>query len=1093
MYFRKKIVILFFIFTLIFTSPMHVSFLAADPIKTMDLNQFPYQQKIEIPIDTSLKESKYQPIDIRISFDTPCYALNETMHSIRVGYQMDSDITEIESQIYDLKHIDENHITSCSLVFLIPAEATGEETYSVYYDDKQTDAIPYPDHLTMLDTHYYYEPITGQIIDFDYYQVIEDEYIIYGICQKGELLGNGMSNAIIKLLPNSTEFKTKNAEQIAGFYTSRSIDPAGEHMGTQWAEDITKSILIDGNLMIRLQIKGTSPDNALKTDNIYTYYYRPTDAKSLHVNINHEVLKDITITGTKERVGTYASLSTIKARSGTIEDMNLGEILPNIHFYTEDGTVREYDITTDPDADPADWLLSASDDQDLGTNAWICIDDVQTGQAHGLIFESNQGIVEGEYDGIQVKASVKQHVKLPGLEADSGDLFAMRNAYENGNQNNELPQGLNVTMNVQYMALQTGGYQTIDNESKLYQILIQERPITRGNGTDEPVEEQTDRYILTALIHMEPSFPLGPLLSAGTGRNFSYLTAELYKNNALASSGSASRLKLGDINIAFGENDTAREKIRKIRSIFDIRNSTFFKTIRFPDLEPGIYLIKIYKENAFRASDRLFVGYKIVEVTEDTRSHIFCKPQTTIDVTALDQKEQGIAGVTTNIYDDDVCIAAGITADDGTLTIPIPLYARTTYNLQAYYDGFIVSDHPVTLNVFHRFRSIQEPIALDLYQCKVTVKDTLDLAPAVDLNPTITSTEMSMPQTIPAEKIDQETYLFTDLLEQSYQLKLSYKSFELLESLSLTKDITVSLEFPAEFHLDMDILNTVGNQIDAAEVSLKREGKTLKVDASNGAATLSVPPGSYLLSIELDDTEIAKQTVEIKGDKQITLVSNLESFSHTILPILLIIAGLAFCVFLWLKQKKILGIHVLILFILLSALFQPWWHLSGETDSIQTTTNTYLYPATIITLTSSSQAIGGEVSEAPEEFTMILELITLLLIIGGLISLLRPFFKNRYPKLSFIILVLSIVVLLLCGVLFYVAMSEVTKVGVGQFFGTGDLSISLPGETQQELIPSSWGAGSGFYLLLTGFLGLLLFPVIALLRKFGISLYFLPF
>ena len=1093
MYFTKKMMSFFLLFILIFTMPFMTTQTRSDTILPMDISQLPNQQEITIPIDTSLSEAKYQPIDMRITFNHPCWAQNETIHSVRIGYTIHSDTIEIESQIYDLAYTDESHISACSIVFLIPPEATGEETYTVYYSDSQTDQPAYPDHLTILDTHYYYEPITGQIIDFDYYQITEDDYIIYGMCTQGELLANGMSNAIIKLLPQSTEFKTKNAEQIASFYTTRSIDPSGEHMGTQWAEDVTKSILVDGNLMIRIQIKGISPDNALKTDNIYTYYYRPTDTKSLHVNLNHEVLQDLSVTGTQQKVGTYSSLSTIKARSGTIEDMNIGNILPKIHFYTEDGTIREYDIPTDPEADPADWLLGTNDDQDLGSKAWLCIDDPTTGQAHGLIFEKNSGIVEGEHDGIQVKSSVQQHVKLPGLEADTGDVFAMRNAYENGNHNTELPKGLNVSFNVEYMASQNGGYQAIDNESAIYQMLIKHRPINRGNGTiDTPVEE-TERYSLKAAIHLEPSFPLGPLLSAATGKNFSYLTAELYRDDALASSGSASRLKLGDINIAFGEDDTLIQKIRTVLNIFDIRNSTFFKTIRFPDLEAGTYLIKIYKENARRATDRLYIGYSTVEVTENTTTHIYCKPETTVAVSIFDQKDHAVSDVQIQILSDEITIAHATTSDEGTAMISFPLYTRSEFIMKSYYQGFLIKEQTLSLNVLNRWRDLSETIEVSLYDLTINVQDALGLVPAVDLNPTLTSTNMKEKQTLSAEKIDMGTYHFTGLLKESYNLKLSYKSFELIESITLDKDTTLDLQFPAEFILDINILNTLGASIDTAHVTLKREGQGPQIEASEGTASLSVPPGTYYLLIQADETDIAKQMIEIKGDKNIDIVSKSEPFTHTLLPLLLMIIGGIFSVFLWIKRRRLLSVHVLIFFILLATLFQPWWHLSGDLDSLQTQTNTYLYPTQIITLTESTEVIGGEVSEAPEEFTMVIELISFALILGAVISLIGPLIRTKHPKISFIVSIVSIVFILLCAVLFFVAMSEVTKVGVGQFIGSGDISVSVPGETQKTTIACTWGAGSGLYLLLVGFIGLLIVPMISLLRRFGIPLKSIPF
>ena len=138
---------------------------------TTDIGNLAFKQEITIPIDTSLEEAKFQPIDTRIVFDDSCWAQNETKHSVRVGYGDGSELTELDSQIYDLEHSDNSHITACSLLFLIPEEANGKEKYYVLYDGSETSAPEYVDHLSFEDAHYFYEPISGQIIDFDYYKI----------------------------------------------------------------------------------------------------------------------------------------------------------------------------------------------------------------------------------------------------------------------------------------------------------------------------------------------------------------------------------------------------------------------------------------------------------------------------------------------------------------------------------------------------------------------------------------------------------------------------------------------------------------------------------------------------------------------------------------------------------------------------------------------------------------------------------------------------------------------------------------------------------------------------------------------------------
>jgi len=179
---------------------------AGNPRKT-NIESFPYKQGILIPLDTSKAILQDQPIDIRITFDNPCWGKNETVHSVRVGVDDGTGIQEIESQIYDLEHSDETHITACSLVFLIPETANGKEKYYVLYDSQETDPANYPKHVSIEDTHYFYEPIPGQTIDFDYYGIRQEGFVIYAVIQKGQLLGNPIALSAIKFKPNSPPSK----------------------------------------------------------------------------------------------------------------------------------------------------------------------------------------------------------------------------------------------------------------------------------------------------------------------------------------------------------------------------------------------------------------------------------------------------------------------------------------------------------------------------------------------------------------------------------------------------------------------------------------------------------------------------------------------------------------------------------------------------------------------------------------------------------------------------------------------------------------------------------------------------------------------
>jgi hypothetical protein len=74
----------------------------------------------------------------------------------------------------------------------------------------------------------------------------------------------------------------------------------------------------------------------------------------------------------------------------------------------------------------------------------------------------------------------------------------------------------------------------------------------------------------------------------------------------------------------------------------------------------------------------------------------------------------------------------------------------------------------------------------------------------------------------------------------------------------------------------------------------------------------------------------------------------------------------------------------------------------------------------------------------------------------------------RYNKKKLSLLSLSFGTLSLTGSLFvfYLAISEMTKVGVGSFIGGGKLDISIVGEEIREAVYCNWGPSMGFYLLL---------------------------
>jgi len=1071
---KSKKIILFIIFLLFLTS-FNINVVSKENIKKTDINNLPYKQEIKIPFDTTPDEAKFQPVDINIVFEKPCWGIDEKNHSIRVAYNDGSNLNEIDSQIYAIEKKDKKHISSCNIVFLIPKEANGKEKYYVLYSDKETKPAEYIDHVNYEDTHYSYEPISGQKISTDYFKILEDGYVICGICQKGELFGEGLSHTIIKMKKESKVFETYNTDMFASFAMSYSAEGGNGYRGAAYATKISKSVLVDGNLMVKLKITGESPEGVTKTDIVYTYYYSPTDTKRLFVDGTNEVLKTHTISGDRQRDPSYATLTSFKSRSSTIKKMNVGKILPTLHLYDENGNIKEYSLPSDPDTSEAEWILQSTDDVDLGKKAWACQDDPATGKAYGIIFEKNEGYLEGNLDGIQIKQTAKQLVKLPGLEADLGSLFFCRNSYEKGGEHNIiLEKGTKINFRGEFVSFENGGYEAVDKEATIFQKLSKIRPIFGENITLE--EKQTEKHNLTVYTHFGRSFPLGSLLSAALGKNVSYIYAELYKDDGtFMSSGTVSRLQTTEsMDLSF-ENTTFIEKIKIALSLFDWKNFSFFKKIKFPELEPGRYLIKIYRENPFFKEQHEYIGFSIVEIEKDTVAHVFCRPEGTLKFYVYDQNKKGVENVKFKLLFDNVTIAEDVSDKNGTVQLNVPCYPLKSYTLKTVYNGFLIDEKKIKIGLIRKIRPYEEIFELNLYQLRIRIKDSWGLSPAVELNPSITSKEMTEKNSISGEKTNNGEYIFRDLIPAEYILSMSYKSFDKSVSFKFDKDKTLDVVFPAEFNVKFNIMNSYGSRISDGEVQISREGKHEKTNVDeDGRAVFSIPPGEYDIKIISEDNEIGKQKIDVVGDKKIDVVTLKDSMFHNVTSTFGLIVLLFSIVFMLWKRKYYLGLRFFVIGLLIIALVTPWWVLTGDNGTTSTVTKTLLVPSKIVSLTESNSIIGGEISMVPTEVTMILGLLAVFVVLVAFILFISIFIRDRFNRVAKILSSISFVLLLVIVLVFFYTMSQITMIGVGSFTGSGNIDITLPGIATSEALSCTWGPGFGFILAIVSLVILLI-------------------
>ncbi|KYK23653.1 hypothetical protein AYK24_07170 [Thermoplasmatales archaeon SG8-52-4] len=745
-------------------------------------DEYNYRKELIIPIDTSKKQAKYQPIDILLEFEEYCWAKNENEHSVRVCSWNGNIWKELESQIYDLTQGDNEHIISCSLIFLIPEESDGNEKYYVYYDEDEKLGPDYPNRVDVEEDYYRYEQIPGLIFESYYFKILEGDYIVYAINKEGEALGSSISQQIAKLKKETEVVKPNRGVMGVSlnfrywWFTNKD----------DWKEIATyekfmeKQIFIDGNLMVKFGIKSQSEDGLLQSTVIYKYYYCPTEEKRIYLHVKHEII-NYPLPAGEEVDSAYANFDFGNIKSSNIDELNFGRIYPFMHFYSKEERIIEKKIPQYPEGIIN--VISKQEDNDLGSSPWVSVDDGENGEAHALIFETTDVIKSGdvEREGITLELFETDHYKLPGLNSRLATLLFLKNSYESGEKpDDELPNDFVVEYNAEFFSTENGGYPAVAEEAKLYQSLIKYQPTQDDNITDD--EKETDEFNLTAYVHLAPSFPFGSFLYA-LGKNVSYLSAEVYKENSTTSSrgGIVSRLSLvKDIPTNF--NDLSL--LEKLKFI-DWKNFSFFKKIHFPNLEKGRYLIKIFRENPFLKKEKQFIGFTIVDLDKDKETRIFCKQEGKVSLNFLNQNQEGIKNVQTYLKKDDFIIAYGESDSIGKTTIRAPCGILEKYMLKIIYKGFLVNEEQIRLGRIRKILPLRKTFSLDLHDFEIKIRDSEDKVPTFNVDFSLTSKEMHYPTIIKADNVSQGIYKFNDLYPANYILTIKYNTFEIIKEIKI--------------------------------------------------------------------------------------------------------------------------------------------------------------------------------------------------------------------------------------------------------------------------------------------------------------------
>lgn len=1026
--------LVYIIIILFLCSAFPVSIASANNSITFWNKEWSYRQEIQIPIQTNDSYSINQPIDIRIIFDNQCWTKDENETSVRVCCWNGKKWFELESQIYDLNFLKTDYLQECSLVFLVPEIADGNEKYYVYYDDSEKSSPGYKDHLIIEDSTYSFSPISSISVEARYYGIKEDDFYIYCIGQEGKILNREFSQIVVKQKKDREKIDVLDSDQIASFAFSYYYGDKEWEESSSDQSFISKEILVDGNLMVEFGIKSESHKKDVKTTAIYRYYYSPGEEKRLSVRVKHEMQKAVIVKGKENIDGRFGMMASFKSRSPAIEKLNVGNIYPYLHFFGENNNVKEYRMNLEPESKKREWIVSYKDDADLGEEAWIGYGYGERGRINSIIFSSNTGIVEsgtGERDGIQIKVAEKEYFDFLSAEVDYASINFGRNSFETGYSHDlRIPEDFVAEFDAELFTSNVGGYQLVRKEAKMYQKLVKYRYFSE----DPTFEKIKKKHDLTVFVYFGGTRFTYPRISNFTGNLLPVMCIELFQDGKLVSYGEAKK------------------------TLF-IRYRAYKK---FLDITEGDYLVKVFWK--IDNSTKFFNGAKTVTINRNKRIDVFCLWERPIQVTFVDQQAQGIKDVSIFLLNQDGYIFDEKTTDEnGKVVLKAPWSFRDSYLLQAFYKDLLVCEEKIKNSVL----KVRFDVEIKLFDLTIEVEDRSNLPPGVDITPTLSNLDNNYPvQLIPIE-IEPGKYFFKNIPSGDYIIAISYANFIDEKVLNLPDDGEyIIIEFSPTFKLNIELFDSHANPLFDKKINFKifRSGKKI---LESDETEISLPPAFYKINAYSNGELIGFKEVDFTNDRNIKLVTKLSSpISTIIIGSAIVVIGVLMILFF----KKFIDLMSLFKFLAIAliiiALFQPWWGLAGSSTQpmVQRTTWMFLNPHVMVESTFYNGETNFDIAELPELFVDFLGIIVMVAYIVCLLIFLSFISKKLGKKqYSFLLNFLAIILIIAILIAFHVGTSNVTEASIGDVQGDGILSIQLK---ETVLMDSHWGFSSGFYLMI---------------------------
>jgi hypothetical protein len=125
----------------------------------------------------------------------------------------------------------------------------------------------------------------------------------------------------------------------------------------------------------------------------------------------------------------------------------------------------------------------------------------------------------------------------------------------------------------------------------------------------------------------------------------------------------------------------------------------------------------------------------------------------------------------------------------------------------------------------------------------------------------------------------------------------------------------------------------------------------------------------------------------------------------------------------------------------------------------------FLYPMNLITLTTSSENIVGELAFIPDLFILVINIFLIISFIGCIITSLSYYFdRNNNKKNSLIFLFLGLITFSVSISMFIFALNELASIAVGSIIGQGNIDSTVIQNGVASSVYSNWGFGIGFYI-----------------------------